>query len=94
MEWSPSVQPSLFDLAVYSKDKQSSPKDSTELGASSELGISHTELSRRLGISAPVIGYSAERSKIIAHENGYQLMEWTVTYNFKGVSLCVNVLMC
>jgi len=43
--------------------------------ASSELGISYTELSRRLGISAPGVGYSAERGKIIAEENGYQLLE-------------------
>lgn len=43
--------------------------------ASSELGITYTELSRRIGISAPGKGYSAERGKMISQENGYQLLE-------------------
>ncbi len=40
-----------------------------------ELGISLTELARRLGISVPGVGYSVERGEIIAHENDYQLIE-------------------
>ena len=43
--------------------------------ASYELGITHAELSKRIGISAPGVGYSAERGRIIAHENGYQLLD-------------------
>lgn len=39
-----------------------------------ELGISLTELSRRLGISVPGVGYSVERGEIIARENDYQLI--------------------
>ncbi len=40
-----------------------------------ELGISLTELARRLGISVPGVGYSVERGEIIACENNYRLIE-------------------
>jgi hypothetical protein len=40
-----------------------------------ELGISLTELARRLGISVAGVGYSVERGEIIALENDYQLIE-------------------
>ena len=40
-----------------------------------ELGISLTELARRLGISVPGVGYSVERGEIIARKNDYQLIE-------------------
>jgi hypothetical protein len=40
-----------------------------------ELGVSLTELARRLGISVPGVGYSVERGEIIARENDYQLIE-------------------
>ncbi len=40
-----------------------------------ELGISLTELAKRLGISVAGIGYSVERGEIIARENHYQLIE-------------------
>jgi hypothetical protein len=40
-----------------------------------ELGISLTELARRLGISVAAVGYSVERGEIIARENDYQLIE-------------------
>lgn len=43
--------------------------------ATSELGVTHAELSKRIGISAPGVGYSVERGKLIAKENGYRLME-------------------
>ena len=36
-----------------------------------ELGISFTELGRRLGISVAGVGYSVERGEIIARENDY-----------------------
>jgi hypothetical protein len=38
------------------------------------LGISLTELARRLGIGIAGVGYSAERGEIIARENDYQLI--------------------
>ena len=40
-----------------------------------ELGISLTELARRMGISVTGIGYSVDRGKIIANENNYQLTQ-------------------
>jgi len=40
-----------------------------------ELGISLTELARRLGGSVPGIGYSVVRGERIARENDYQLIE-------------------
>ena len=40
-----------------------------------ELGISLTELARRLGISVPGVGYSVVRGKKIVRENGYKLIE-------------------
>jgi len=43
--------------------------------ASSELGISQTELARRIGISVSGVGYCVERGKLIARENAYQLQE-------------------
>ncbi len=39
-----------------------------------ELGISLTELAKRLGISVAGVGYSVERGEIIARENDYQLI--------------------
>jgi DNA-binding Lrp family transcriptional regulator len=38
------------------------------------LGISLTELARRLGISVPAVGYSVERGEKLAKENDYQLI--------------------
>jgi len=40
-----------------------------------ELGISLTELAKRLGISVAGVGYSVERGEILARENDYQLIE-------------------
>jgi putative transposase len=40
-----------------------------------ELGISLTELARRLGSSVPGVGYSVLRGEEIARENDYQLIE-------------------
>ena len=62
---------------IFSRNKQPSKVKARSLfcyWASSELGISHTELARRIGISVPGVGYSAERGKLIAGENGYQLI--------------------
>ena len=43
--------------------------------AAKELEVSLTELSRRIGISVPAVGYSVERGSIIAKENNYKLIE-------------------
>jgi putative transposase len=43
--------------------------------ASSELGISYTESARRIGINVPGVGHYAERGKLSARENDYQLQE-------------------
>jgi len=43
--------------------------------AARELGISLTELARRLGISVPGVGYSVVRGERIARESDYQLVE-------------------
>jgi len=40
-----------------------------------ELGISMTDLARRLKLSVPGIGYSVERGESIARESGYSLVE-------------------
>ena len=40
-----------------------------------ELGISLTELARRLRITVPGVGYSVERGERIASQNNYQLIE-------------------
>ena len=40
-----------------------------------ELGMSLTEIARRLGISVSGVGYSVERGEIIARENNYQLIK-------------------
>ncbi len=55
-----------------------------------ELGISLTELARRLGISVAGVGYSVERGEIIARENDYQLIE-LISENFKGVPLDMRI---
>lgn len=39
-----------------------------------ELGISATELARRIGISQPAISQSVKRGETIAKENGFELM--------------------
>jgi REP element-mobilizing transposase RayT len=39
-----------------------------------ELGISATELARRIGISQPAISQSVKRGEIIARTNGFELM--------------------
>lgn len=63
---------------IFSKGKQSARVKARSLfcyWSSSELGISYTELARRIGISIPGVGYSAERGKLIARENNYLLLK-------------------
>jgi chromosomal replication initiation ATPase DnaA len=40
-----------------------------------ELGMSLRELSRRLELSSPAVGYAVERGETIAREKGYRLIE-------------------
>ncbi len=40
-----------------------------------ELGISATELARRIGITQPAISQSVTSGKAIAKENGFELMD-------------------
>jgi len=63
---------------IFSRSKQKIKVKARSLfcyWASRELGVPHTELARRLGISVPSVGYSVERGETIAKENGYQLIE-------------------
>ena len=63
---------------MFSKGKQKNKVKARSLlcyWASRELGISHTELARRLGLSVPGVGYAVERGEFIARENNYQLRE-------------------
>ena len=43
--------------------------------AVSELGMSLRELTRRLEMSSPGVGFSVERGQTMARENGLQLIE-------------------
>jgi hypothetical protein len=38
-----------------------------------ELGVSLTDLARRLGMSPAGVGYAVQRGKVMASERGYQL---------------------
>lgn len=63
---------------ILSKGKQQKKVKARSLfcyWASKELEVSLTELSRRIGISVPAVGYSVERGSIIAKENNYKLIE-------------------
>jgi len=63
---------------ILSKGKQQKKVKARSLlcyWAVKELEISLTELSRRIGISVPAVGYSVERGSIIAKENNYKLTE-------------------
>ena len=62
---------------IYSRNKQKTKVKARSLfcyWASRELGVSHTELARRLGISVPAVSYSVERGEMIAREKNYQLI--------------------
>lgn len=63
---------------IFSRGKQKRKVKARSLfcyWASRELGISITELARRLGISVTGVGYSVERGELIAKENNYQLID-------------------
>lgn len=63
---------------IYSRSRKKNKVQARSLlcyWASRELGFSHTELARQLGISVPAVSYSVERGEMIARENNYQLIE-------------------
>jgi hypothetical protein len=63
---------------IFSRGKQKKKVKARSLfcyWASRELGISLSELARRLGISIPGAGYSVERGELIARENNYKLID-------------------
>jgi hypothetical protein len=63
---------------IYLKGKQQKRVKARSLfcfWAVHELGITLTELAKRLGISVPGVGYSVERGEAIVRDNGFQLME-------------------
>ena len=63
---------------IFSRGKQPDKVKARSLfcyWASSELGIKHLELARRIGISGPGVGSCVERGKQIAAEDGYRLLE-------------------
>ena len=63
---------------IYLKGKQQKRVKARSLfcfWAVHELGITLTELARRLGISVPGVGYSVERGERIVQDNGFQLTE-------------------
>ena len=61
----------LMNLSLFAISHQ----QTAPLNGGRELGISLTELARRLRISVSGVGYSVERGEIIACENDYQLIE-------------------
>jgi len=63
---------------IFSRQKQPIKVKARSLfcyWASCELGISHLDLARHIGISGPGVGTCVERGKQIASENGYRLLE-------------------
>lgn len=63
---------------IYCKQKHPAKVNARSLfcyWASHELGASHAELAKRIGISPPGVGYSVERGKRIVQENDYQLLD-------------------
>ena len=67
-----------LNLGISLKGKQQKwvkPRSLFCYWAVRELGISLTELAKRLGISVAWVRYSVERGEIIARENDYQLTE-------------------
>ncbi len=63
---------------IFSKSKQTEKVKARSLfcyWASRELGVSQTELARRLQISVPAVCYSVDRGERIAKEKGYQLLK-------------------
>jgi REP element-mobilizing transposase RayT len=71
----------IFELKepdIFSNGKQQTKVKARSLfcyWAVRELGISQTDLAKRLKLSVPGVGYSVERGESIARENGYELVE-------------------
>ncbi len=67
----------LKEQDIFSSGKQQKKVKARSLlcfWAVRELGISQTDLARRLKLSVPGIGYSVERGENIACQNGYDLV--------------------
>ena len=63
---------------VFSKGRQQQKVKARSLlcyWAVREAGISLRTLAKRLGISAPAIGYAVERGEAIVQENHYELIQ-------------------
>jgi putative transposase len=63
---------------VFLRGKQRKRVDARSLfchWAVNELGVSLTELARRIGYSVPAVGYSVQRGEVIAKENSFQLLQ-------------------
>jgi putative transposase len=71
----------IFELKeqdIFSNGKQQRKVKARSLlcyWAVRELGISQTDLAKRLKLSVPGIGYSVQRGESIARENGYDLVQ-------------------
>ena len=68
----------LKEQDIFSNGKQQRKVKARSLlcyWAVRELGISQTDLAKRLKLRVPGIGYSVERGETIARENGYDLVE-------------------
>ena len=64
-------------IEIFSKGRQKQKVQARSLfcfWAVRELGIAQRELARKLDMTSPAIGYSVERGKAIAHDNGYDLI--------------------
>ena len=64
--------------AIFLKDKQQRRVKARSLfcyWAVRELGVSLTELARRLNMSVPAVGYSVDRGEIIADKNDLRLIK-------------------
>jgi len=61
---------------IFKKGRQRDRVEARDLlcyWAAHELGISQTDLARRLGITVSGIGYAVKRGEVIARENKYQI---------------------
>ena len=68
------VEDFLNDLFILYQQRRVKPRSLFCYWAVHELGISHAELARRLGVSVAGVGDSVERGEVIAGESNYQLI--------------------
>ena len=61
---------------IYAKGRRKRQLEARSLfcyWAVRELGVSNTELGRKLGVSQPAVGYAVKRGEEIANRNGFHL---------------------